>query len=102
MMTPAGKEALQAWISTAQAAPPQMHDDGMLLVFFGADPRPVNEARIAWHRDKLAELEGYLENQTAHAGPAGVIRSLVAGTMYHRKCIELHTELLTLDAARPD
>jgi DNA-binding PadR family transcriptional regulator len=101
-VTPVGKAALQAWVQTAEPAPPQMHDEGMLLVFFGADPAPVNEARIAWHRDKLAELEGYLANQTAHDGPAGVVRSLVAGTRYHRKCIELHEELLALNAARRD
>jgi DNA-binding PadR family transcriptional regulator len=95
-ITQAGTAALADWVATAQAAPPQMHDEGMLLVFFGADPRPVNSARIGWHRAKLAELEGYLANQTSSGGAPGVIRSLIAGTMYHRMCIEFHERLLAM------
>lgn len=95
-ITPVGVDALREWVATAEAAPPQMHDEGMLLIFFGADPRPVHRTRIDWHRDKLAELEGYLEHQTDADGSAGVIRSLIAGTMYHRMCIDFHEQLLAL------
>jgi DNA-binding PadR family transcriptional regulator len=98
-ITTAGTDALRAWVTTAEAAPPQLRDDGVLLVFFGADPRPVNRARIVWHREKLAELDGYLEQHTAAGGPPGVIRSLVAGTMYHRMSIDLHEQLLALGEA---
>jgi DNA-binding PadR family transcriptional regulator len=95
-ITPAGAAALAEWVAGAEPAPPQMHDEGMLLVFFGADPRPVNSTRIGWHRAKLTELEGYLETQTQSGGAPGVIRSLVAGTMYHRMCAEFHEQLLAM------
>jgi PadR family transcriptional regulator, regulatory protein AphA len=101
-ITQLGLDALSAWVATARAAPPTMHDEGMLLVFFGADPRPVNRARIDWHRDKLAELDGYLEHQTQSGGAPGVIRSLIAGTLYHRMCIDFHEQLLALGDAAPD
>lgn len=95
-ITPAGVDALRGWVATAHAAPPQMRDEGVLLVFFGADPRPINRERIVWHKAKLAELQGHLDMHTAARGPIGVIRSLVAGTMYHRMCVELHEQLLAL------
>jgi PadR family transcriptional regulator, regulatory protein AphA len=98
-ITPEGSACLRTWVATAEAGPPQLRDDGILLVFFGADPRPVNRARIVWHREKLAELEVYLERQTTSGGPPGVIRSLIAGTMYHRMSIDLHEQLLELGEA---
>jgi len=98
-VTTAGRDALRAWVSTADAGPPQLRDDGVLLVFFGADPRPVNRARILWHTEKLTELEGYLAEHRASGGPPGVIRSLIAGTMYHRMSIDLHRQLLALGEA---
>ncbi|HEX3872854.1 MAG TPA: PadR family transcriptional regulator [Solirubrobacteraceae bacterium] len=101
-ITPAGIGALDRWVATAEAGAPQLRDDGMLLVFFGADPRPVNRARIVWHREKLTELEGYLDRQRATGGSPGVVRSLIAGTMYHRMSIELHEQLLALGEAATD
>ncbi len=98
-ITPAGTDALRTWVQTAEASSPVMHDEGMLLVFLGADPEPVNRARIVWHTEKLTELEGYLDRQVKANGPAGVIRSLIAGTMYHRMCIEMHEKLLALSDA---
>jgi PadR family transcriptional regulator AphA len=97
-ITPAGVGALRDWVATAHAAPPQLRDEGVLLVFFGADPRPIDRERIAWHNAKLAELQGYLDKHSAAGVPSGVIRSLVAGTMYHRMCVELHEELLALSS----
>jgi DNA-binding PadR family transcriptional regulator len=101
-VTQSGVDALSTWVATAEAAPPTMHDEGMLLVFFGADPGPVNRARIDWHGAKLAELEGYLEHQTRTGGAPGVIRSLIAGTLYHRMCIDFHRQLLALGGVAPD
>ena len=75
------------------AAPPQLRDELMLKVFLGADPAPLVEQRVAWHREKLAELEGYLEVMRAGPGNAGVERSLVAGTAYSRAMIELMERL---------
>ena len=88
-LTEPGRVALKAWAATGSAAPPQLRDEALLMIFFGADPEPLLAERIEWHREKLAELIGYLENVRESDGPPGIERSLVAGTEYQRSMIEL-------------
>jgi DNA-binding PadR family transcriptional regulator len=88
-LTAAGQEALDAWVSRPEVAPPQMRDELMLKVFLGADPGPLVQERMAWQEAKLAELQGYLDVCREHGGPEGVERSLVAGTAYHRGVIAM-------------
>ena len=57
-ITAAGREALETWVAEPAVTPPQLRDELMLKVFLGADPAPLTELRIAWHREKLVELEG--------------------------------------------
>lgn len=99
-ITPAGRKALQAWVEEPTAAPPQLRDELVLKIFLGADPAPLTEERLAWHRAKLAELEGYLaEVREGFLGEAesssaqGVERSLLAGTAYTRALIEMMERL---------
>ena len=92
--TERGTEALREWLQTGHASPPELRDEAMLMIFFGADPAPILRERLGWHRAKLAELEGYLEKVRESGGPAGVERSLVAGTTYHRQLIEMQTAYL--------
>src|SRR5215218_6988043 len=70
-LTDAGRKALAEWASEPVAAPPQLRDEVMLKVFAGADPGPLLEPRIAWHRAKLEELQGYLEAVRQAEGFAG-------------------------------
>jgi PadR family transcriptional regulator AphA len=83
-LTEQGRAALAGWLADTDFVPPQVRDEQMLRMFLGADPRPLVEARVDWHRRKLAELEGYLAEVRAAGGPVGVERSLIAGTAYHR------------------
>jgi DNA-binding PadR family transcriptional regulator len=92
-LTGAGREVLDAWLSTPLAAPPELRDELQLKVFLGADPRPMVEQRLAWHREKLAELEGYLEAVRAGEWPAAIELSLIAGTTYHRVLIDMMVAL---------
>ncbi len=92
-LTDRGRDALRAWVGEPTAAPPQLRDEVMLKVFFGADPGPLVAERIGWHREKLAELEGYLEHVRAAGVGDGVEASLVAGTTYQRKMLEMLGEL---------
>lgn len=92
-ITDAGRAALEAWVAEPVAAPPQLRDELVLKVFLGADPAPLIEQRLAWHRDKLAELEGYLEQVRGVDGPPGIARSLVAGTEYSRALIAMFERL---------
>jgi PadR family transcriptional regulator AphA len=92
-LTDAGRAALRAWAAEPTAAPPQLRDEHMLKAFAGADGVPLLEERVSWHREKLAELQGYLEEVRAAEGWEGSERALVAGVAYHRKMLELLDEV---------
>lgn len=82
-LTDAGREALDEWVRTPSAGPPELRDELVLKIFLGADPEPLLRERVRWHEEQLAELQGYLESVQGVAGAEGVERSLVAGTGYH-------------------
>jgi PadR family transcriptional regulator, regulatory protein AphA len=95
-LTAMGHEALRAWAASPGSPPSQYRDEGMLKVFAGADPQVVFAGRGDWHRAKLAELEGYLENLRAaqEGGPPredkwrGAEATLIGGINYHRQMID--------------
>jgi PadR family transcriptional regulator AphA len=88
-LTEMGREALAVWAGEAGAASPQLRDELMLKVFAGADPGPLLEPRIAFHRAKLEELRGYLELVRQNPGFEGSERTLVAGVAYEEKMLEM-------------
>jgi PadR family transcriptional regulator, regulatory protein AphA len=92
-LTEQGQAALVAWAEDPTWVPPQIRDESVLKVFAGADPLSFLEPRRAWHREKLAELEGYL--QEVHGDPAWQRSelALTAGVTYHRKMLEMLDEL---------
>jgi PadR family transcriptional regulator AphA len=98
-LTDAGREALRTWADAPGAPPSQYRDEGLLKVFAGADPQVVFAGRGAWHRAKLAELEGYLE--ALECEPTGSIEdrwrgahtTLVGGIAYHRQLAEIFERL---------
>lgn len=81
-ITDAGREALKAWVDEPVAAPPQLRDEMMLKIFLGADPAPLAEQRLAHHREKAAELEGYMQETREAGDMPGVERALTAGLAY--------------------
>jgi PadR family transcriptional regulator, regulatory protein AphA len=91
-----GREALRDWANSPATAPSQFRDEGMLKVFAGADPQIVYAGRGDWHREKLAELDGYLENLRLRERPQdpsedrwrGAEATLIAGINYHQQMIE--------------
>jgi PadR family transcriptional regulator, regulatory protein AphA len=87
-LTEEGRSALQQWTSSAEVAPPQLRDEGVLKIFAGADPVPIFCARRSWHRAKLAELEGYLENLSADERWRGPRASLISGVTYHKQLLQ--------------
>lgn len=92
-ITPEGKRALEAWVGDGVAPPPQLRDEMMLKIFLGADPAPMAEQRIAHHRAKAEELEGYLKVCREAGGFEGVERSLVAGLAYSEAMQEMIEKL---------
>ena len=89
-ITAAGEKAIAEWVAEPTAAPPQLHDELVLKLFMGAQPRPLIEERLAWQREKLAELESYLEVVEDDA----VRNSLMAGREYNRTLIEMFERVL--------
>jgi len=87
-LTGKGRGALQAWVASPEISPPQLRDEGVLKIFFGAELEPILRQRRDWHRAKLTELETYMAAVSKSGGPAGVLASLVAGTTYNRVLAE--------------
>jgi PadR family transcriptional regulator AphA len=88
-LTEQGREALAAWAADPAASPPQMRDELVLKIFAGADPAPMLAARRAWHSEKLAELQGYLDEVRGNEDwrPSEIV--LNTGVAYHRLMLEL-------------
>ena len=88
-LTEEGRAALAAWAADPKVSPPQMRDELLLKIFAGADPAPMLKARLAWHRGKVAELQGYLDEVRGNEDwrPSEII--LTAGVDYHRMMLEL-------------
>ncbi len=61
----------------------------MLKVFAAADPAPLIGARSDWHRTKLAELRGYLDEDRAVDGRGPAERTQLVGVAYHELMLEL-------------
>src|SRR5262245_28597838 len=59
-LTKEGRKALAEWAADPETSPPQVRDEVILKIFAGADPATFLEPRRNWHREKVAELEGYL------------------------------------------
>lgn len=93
-LTEQGREALRRWTGSAEVAPPQMRDEGVLKIFAGADPLPIVRRRADWHREKLAELEGYVEALGSSQALGGVRASLAMGTTYHRLLLGAYEQFL--------
>jgi len=88
-LTDAGRKALAEWAAEPSATPPQLRDEAILKVFAGADPKGLRESRVAWHREKLEELRGYLQLVRSSEDFRRSERTLVTGVTYHEKMLEI-------------
>jgi len=90
-LTERGREALVAWASDPEVAPPQLREEAILKVFAGGDPGPLAESRRAWHQAKREELTGLLREVRKSGDPslAASERTLISGVGYHQKMLEL-------------
>jgi len=99
-LTEAGRAALREWADDPAAAPEQIRDEAMLKIFAGADERVVLSGRMDYHREKLAEFEGYLHEMRANPRAPrgskwrGPETTLVIGIRYHRFMLSLVEEFL--------
>ncbi len=101
-LTDAGREALRRWAADPSALPPQLKEEAVLKVFAGAESEQLWEQRVAWHRDKLEELRGYLTEIEGVEGVERSARTLTIGIGYHEKMLELLDMLAeTAEGASP-
>jgi DNA-binding PadR family transcriptional regulator len=98
-LTEEGRAALQVWAAETTTTPPQLRDETLLKVFAGADPSAFHDQRVAWHEEKVKELQGYLAEFEGVEGMERSRRCLAAGIGYHRKMLELMEWLKQLQEA---
>lgn len=82
-LTAAGRDALEAWREDDTPATWELHDAGLLKIFFGGDPAALAGSQLEAHREKLAELEGLTDVDMA----AGMRTALEAGIGFERQYI---------------
>lgn len=93
-LTDAGRKALRDWADAPEAAPPQLRDELLLKIFAGADPAPLLDARLDFHRAKVSELEAYLEAVKLAPGWTGPATVLRAGIIHNTQALELVQRLI--------
>ena len=87
-----GRQELSRWRQDPPAELPELRDPGLLKLFFGADPRPLAEARHAAHSRKLAEYDARRKLDRGHE-PRGVWLSLDAGIGHEREWVRFWSDI---------
>jgi len=93
-ITPAGEEALDAWLADPESPAPELRDVSLIKLFFGADPRAIAERQVVAHEQMLAtyeELHAMLS--VAPDSPRGPISTLEAGIRHERAMVASWAEL---------
>jgi len=89
-LTPAGHDALEAWRADSTPATWELHDAGLLKLFFGADPAALAQSQIDAHRERLAEFEELAEVEMAE----GMRLALEAGLGFEREYIRFWESII--------
>lgn len=102
-ITPAGERALDAWLGDPDSPAPELRDVSLIKVFFGADPEPIAERRLAAHRELLRTYEQLhaLLSASSDSEP-GVLSTLDAGILHERAMIAYWRELVSPPRAGGD
>lgn len=93
-ITPAGREALDAWVREPTSEQPQIRDTGLLKLFFGEGLSPdelsaLARAQEAAHRARLAVYESIAED-VPNPNHAAVVR---AGLLHERTFADFWREV---------
>jgi PadR family transcriptional regulator AphA len=95
-ITPAGREAVIAWLAAGPVdVLPELRDINLLKVFFGADPRPIAQSQADPHREKLREyeeLERLLEDAVDDQSRSQ-LRALRAGIGHEKEWVRYWAEI---------
>jgi PadR family transcriptional regulator, regulatory protein AphA len=94
-ITPAGEQALDAWLADPEAPLPELRDVSLIKLFFGAESRPLAERQAAAHEQLLRTYEELHATLSAlpDAEP-GVLSTLDAGILHERAMVGYWRALL--------
>ncbi|MGH2865210.1 MAG: PadR family transcriptional regulator [Solirubrobacteraceae bacterium] len=90
-LTEDGARALEQWRSQPTEALEEVRDEGLLKLFFGADPAALAVAQLDAHRRQLLSYEHLHEG--AGEMPHGMRLALEAGIGHEREFIRFWSEL---------
>jgi DNA-binding PadR family transcriptional regulator len=91
-ITASGRAALDEWRSLPAPRLPEIRDESLLKLFFGADPRSIAAAQRDAHREKLAAYETRAREDDG-APPRGPWRTLAAGIAHEHEWVRYWSEL---------
>jgi DNA-binding PadR family transcriptional regulator len=92
-LTPQGRDALAEWRSESTSELYELRDQGLLKLFFGADPSMLAEAQLAAHRENLRAFEQLRKEAEAADVPEGVSLTLEAGIGHAREYVRFWSRL---------
>ena len=90
--TDRGRQALRDWLAASTEELPELRDNALLKIFFGADPALFAHARLEAHSRKLESYEA-LRDRAAPGTPTGPLRALEAGIGHEREWVRYWSEL---------
>jgi len=85
-LTPGGRRALARWRSEPTGELYELRDEGLLKLFFGADPAALAQAQLESHGGRLAGYEALLEELGEHM-PEGQRLALEAGIGHEKEFV---------------
>jgi PadR family transcriptional regulator, regulatory protein AphA len=94
-VTDSGSQALELWRSQPTDALEEVRDEGLLKLFFGADPARLAAAQLEAHRRQLCAYEQLHEGSADM--PRGMRLALEAGIGHERQFIQFWSELSETD-----
>jgi DNA-binding PadR family transcriptional regulator len=100
-LTAGGREALDTWRSEPTAELYEIHDAGLLQLFFGADPAALAESQLAAHRENLRMFEGIEAGSQSAEVPEGVRLALEAGIGHAREYVRFWSAVARKQSEEP-
>lgn len=91
-ITREGRAALKEWLATPTTDFTELRDQGLLQLFFGADPAALAALQLDIHVERLAEYEQMHSAITAEV-PDGMRLALEAGIGHEREWVRFWKKL---------
>jgi len=91
-LTRAGRDVLDRWRAEPTGELYELRDEGLLKLFFGADPVTLAQTQLQAHNRRLADYEVLLRDHGAHM-PDGQRLALEAGIAHEKQFLRFWRRL---------